>query len=189
MRGQAGRQEEQLLDSRSGLRDRTEHGTRNWTAGTAHPPLTVTHEPLGAGSGSVNVATMATAGFLLSARALQWHRQQNGSKMRECDAGAGAQTWPLSLPCQQLYLALSPGPSAYLQIMRQVKNLHKKPQLPLPKRRLQRTTSRHSGYAFSHQHGFGALITSGQSIRPKRTFLTTGSYSPYKETQGAVSRR
>lgn len=87
------------------------------------------------------------------------------------------------------FLMIQLKPTISDQIMRQVKNLHKKPQLPLPKRRLQRTTSRHSGYAFSHQHGFGALITSGQSIRPKRTFLTTGSYSPYKETQGAVSRR
>uniref|UniRef100_A0A670IYH9 Phospholipid-transporting ATPase n=1 Tax=Podarcis muralis TaxID=64176 RepID=A0A670IYH9_PODMU len=46
---------------------------------------------------------------------------------------------------------------------------------PSPKRRLQRKASRRSGYAFSHQYGFGALITSGRNMRP---FGVTRSFSP-----------
>uniref|UniRef100_A0A8C0FIW7 Phospholipid-transporting ATPase n=1 Tax=Bubo bubo TaxID=30461 RepID=A0A8C0FIW7_BUBBB len=40
-------------------------------------------------------------------------------------------------------------------------------------RRLRRTSTRRSGYAFSHQHGFGALIMSGRNMRPKSPFLAT----------------
>uniref|UniRef100_A0A6I8NNU4 Phospholipid-transporting ATPase n=1 Tax=Ornithorhynchus anatinus TaxID=9258 RepID=A0A6I8NNU4_ORNAN len=47
-------------------------------------------------------------------------------------------------------------------------------------RPLGRTSSRRSGYAFSHQHGFGALITSGRNMRAKSPFATTGTYSPNK---------
>uniref|UniRef100_A0A670IWD6 Phospholipid-transporting ATPase n=1 Tax=Podarcis muralis TaxID=64176 RepID=A0A670IWD6_PODMU len=49
---------------------------------------------------------------------------------------------------------------------------------PSPKRRLQRKASRRSGYAFSHQYGFGALITSGRNMRP---FGVTRSFSPNSE--------
>uniref|UniRef100_F7D760 Phospholipid-transporting ATPase n=1 Tax=Ornithorhynchus anatinus TaxID=9258 RepID=F7D760_ORNAN len=56
----------------------------------------------------------------------------------------------------------------------------KKPLPPPPKARLRRTSSRRSGYAFSHQHGFGALITSGRNMRAKSPFATTGTYSPNK---------
>uniref|UniRef100_A0A8D2Q7I9 Phospholipid-transporting ATPase n=1 Tax=Varanus komodoensis TaxID=61221 RepID=A0A8D2Q7I9_VARKO len=42
-------------------------------------------------------------------------------------------------------------------------------------------TSRRSGYAFSHQHGFGALITSGRNMRPKSPFAASGSFSPSSE--------
>uniref|UniRef100_A0A803Y5V6 Phospholipid-transporting ATPase n=1 Tax=Meleagris gallopavo TaxID=9103 RepID=A0A803Y5V6_MELGA len=45
-------------------------------------------------------------------------------------------------------------------------------------KRLRRTSTRRSGYAFSHQHGFGALIMSGRNMRPKSPFATTGTFSP-----------
>uniref|UniRef100_A0A803YKJ5 Phospholipid-transporting ATPase n=1 Tax=Meleagris gallopavo TaxID=9103 RepID=A0A803YKJ5_MELGA len=54
----------------------------------------------------------------------------------------------------------------------------KRPPPPSPKRRLRRTSTRRSGYAFSHQHGFGALIMSGRNMRPKSPFATTGTFSP-----------
>uniref|UniRef100_A0A8C3KMC0 Phospholipid-transporting ATPase n=1 Tax=Calidris pygmaea TaxID=425635 RepID=A0A8C3KMC0_9CHAR len=47
--------------------------------------------------------------------------------------------------------------------------------------RLRRTSTRRSGYAFSHQHGFGALIMSGRNMRPKSPFATTGTFSPNSE--------
>uniref|UniRef100_A0A803YGE6 Phospholipid-transporting ATPase n=1 Tax=Meleagris gallopavo TaxID=9103 RepID=A0A803YGE6_MELGA len=47
----------------------------------------------------------------------------------------------------------------------------KRPPPPSPKRRLRRTSTRRSGYAFSHQHGFGALIMSGRNMRPKSPFV------------------
>uniref|UniRef100_A0A674ITA2 Phospholipid-transporting ATPase n=1 Tax=Terrapene triunguis TaxID=2587831 RepID=A0A674ITA2_9SAUR len=50
-----------------------------------------------------------------------------------------------------------------------------------PGTRLRRTSTRRSGYAFSHQHGFGALIMSGRNMRPKLPFTTTGTFSPNSE--------
>lgn len=59
-----------------------------------------------------------------------------------------------------------------------MRELQKRPPPPSPKRRLRRSFSRRSGYAFSHQHGFGALITSGRNMRSRSPFSLTGSYSP-----------
>uniref|UniRef100_A0A8C3E323 Phospholipid-transporting ATPase n=1 Tax=Corvus moneduloides TaxID=1196302 RepID=A0A8C3E323_CORMO len=52
------------------------------------------------------------------------------------------------------------------------------PEILAHRRRLRRTSTRRSGYAFSHQHGFGALIMSGRNMRPKSPFATTGTFSP-----------
>uniref|UniRef100_A0A8C0FLF7 Phospholipid-transporting ATPase n=1 Tax=Bubo bubo TaxID=30461 RepID=A0A8C0FLF7_BUBBB len=60
----------------------------------------------------------------------------------------------------------------------QYEKAKKRPPPPSPKRRLRRTSTRRSGYAFSHQHGFGALIMSGRNMRPKSPFATTGTFSP-----------
>uniref|UniRef100_A0A8C3KJK4 Phospholipid-transporting ATPase n=1 Tax=Calidris pygmaea TaxID=425635 RepID=A0A8C3KJK4_9CHAR len=62
-----------------------------------------------------------------------------------------------------------------------IKEAKKRPPPPSPKRRLRRTSTRRSGYAFSHQHGFGALIMSGRNMRPKSPFATTGTFSPNSE--------
>ncbi|KAJ7335113.1 hypothetical protein JRQ81_013054 [Phrynocephalus forsythii] len=64
------------------------------------------------------------------------------------------------------------------KVLRRVRELQKRPPPPSPKRRQRRSVSRRSGYAFSHQQGFGALITSGRNMRPKSPFSHTGFYSP-----------
>ncbi|KAK2512177.1 phospholipid-transporting ATPase ID [Columba guinea] len=71
---------------------------------------------------------------------------------------------------------LKPTPSD--KVLLKIKEAKKRPPPPSPKRRLRRTSTRRSGYAFSHQHGFGALIMSGRNMRPKSPFGTTGTFSP-----------
>ncbi|XP_060092630.1 phospholipid-transporting ATPase ID-like [Heteronotia binoei] len=72
-------------------------------------------------------------------------------------------------------------PTVSDKVLSKVRELQKRPPVPLPKRQLQRSISRRSGYAFSHQHGFGALITSGRNMRPKSPFGIMGSFSPNTE--------
>ncbi|XP_068781065.1 phospholipid-transporting ATPase ID [Struthio camelus] len=72
-------------------------------------------------------------------------------------------------------------PTASDKVLRKIKEAKKRPPPPSPKRRLRRTSTRRSGYAFSHQHGFGALIMSGRNMRPKSPFATTGTFSPNSE--------
>ncbi|XP_050799507.1 phospholipid-transporting ATPase ID-like isoform X1 [Gopherus flavomarginatus] len=67
------------------------------------------------------------------------------------------------------------------KVLRKIRAAKKQPPPPLPKTRLRRTSTRRSGYAFSHQHGFGALIMSGRNMRPKLPFTTTGTFSPNSE--------
>lgn len=67
------------------------------------------------------------------------------------------------------------------KVLRKIRAAKKRPPPPLPKTRLRRTSTRRSGYAFSHQHGFGALIMSGRNMRPKLPFTTTGTFSPNSE--------
>ncbi|XP_065596134.1 phospholipid-transporting ATPase ID-like [Cyrtonyx montezumae] len=69
-------------------------------------------------------------------------------------------------------------PTASDNVLLKIKEAKKRPPPPSPKRRLRRTSTRRSGYAFSHQHGFGALIMSGRNMRPKSPFATTGTFSP-----------
>ncbi|NWY52345.1 AT8B5 ATPase, partial [Chionis minor] len=71
---------------------------------------------------------------------------------------------------------LKPTPSD--KVLLKINEAKKRPPPPSPKRRLRRTSTRRSGYAFSHQHGFGALIMSGRNMRPKSPFATTGTFSP-----------
>ncbi|XP_062984436.1 phospholipid-transporting ATPase ID-like isoform X2 [Elgaria multicarinata webbii] len=73
-------------------------------------------------------------------------------------------------------------PTVSDKVLHQVNMLRKTahPLVPKPQH-LQRRASRRSGYAFSHQHGFGALITSGLNMRPKSPFGISGSFSPNSE--------
>ncbi|XP_067399668.1 phospholipid-transporting ATPase ID-like isoform X2 [Emydura macquarii macquarii] len=72
-------------------------------------------------------------------------------------------------------------PTVSDKVLRKIREAKKRPPSPLPKMRLRRTSTRRSGYAFSHQHGFGALIMSGRNMRPKLPFTTTGTFSPNSE--------
>ncbi|CAM4667178.1 phospholipid-transporting ATPase ID-like isoform X1 [Lepidochelys kempii] len=72
-------------------------------------------------------------------------------------------------------------PTVSDKVLRKIREAKKRPPPPLPKTRLRRTSTRRSGYAFSHQHGFGALIMSGRNMRPKLPFTTTGTFSPNSE--------
>ncbi|XP_062476415.1 phospholipid-transporting ATPase FetA-like [Pezoporus occidentalis] len=71
---------------------------------------------------------------------------------------------------------LRPTPSD--KVLLKIKEAKKRPPPPSPRRHLRRTSTRRSGYAFAHQHGFGALIMSGRNMRPKSPFATTGTFSP-----------
>ncbi|KAM3847610.1 phospholipid-transporting ATPase ID-like isoform 2-T4 [Vipera latastei] len=67
------------------------------------------------------------------------------------------------------------------QVVRKVKQLRKAPGPPALKRYLQRSASRRSGYAFSHQQGFGDLITSGRNMRLKGPQAGLVSLAPYAQ--------
>uniref|UniRef100_A0A8C6YGK7 Phospholipid-transporting ATPase n=1 Tax=Naja naja TaxID=35670 RepID=A0A8C6YGK7_NAJNA len=63
----------------------------------------------------------------------------------------------------------------------QVLLLRKSPGPPALKRYLQRSASRRSGYAFSHQQGFGDLITSGRNMRLKSPAASPAPFAPYAQ--------
>ncbi|KAG8131363.1 hypothetical protein E2320_017938 [Naja naja] len=72
-------------------------------------------------------------------------------------------------------------PSLSDQVVRKVKQLRKSPGPPALKRYLQRSASRRSGYAFSHQQGFGDLITSGRNMRLKSPAASPAPFAPYAQ--------
>ncbi|XP_058028464.1 phospholipid-transporting ATPase ID-like isoform X2 [Ahaetulla prasina] len=72
-------------------------------------------------------------------------------------------------------------PSLSDQVVRKVRQLRKAPGPPALKRYLQRSASRRSGYAFSHQQGFGALITSGRNMRLKSPAAGSAAFLPYAQ--------
>uniref|UniRef100_H9GVL9 P-type ATPase C-terminal domain-containing protein n=1 Tax=Anolis carolinensis TaxID=28377 RepID=H9GVL9_ANOCA len=55
--------------------------------------------------------------------------------------------------------------------------------------RLRRGSSRRSGYAFSHQHGFGALITSGRNMRARAPFSFPTSLVPSAASVASRARK
>ncbi|XP_059581349.1 phospholipid-transporting ATPase ID isoform X2 [Alligator mississippiensis] len=79
------------------------------------------------------------------------------------------------------FLKVQLKPTVSDKVVQKIKEYKKRPLPPSPKRRLRRTSTRRSGYAFSHQHGFGALIMSGRNMRPKSPFGVTGTFSPNSE--------
>ncbi|XP_053556992.1 phospholipid-transporting ATPase ID [Bombina bombina] len=69
-------------------------------------------------------------------------------------------------------------PSTSDKILKKITEAKKRP-LPPPRRaKIRRTSSRRSGYAFSHQQGFGDLITSGRNFRARSPFHHMGKFSP-----------
>ncbi|XP_032070253.1 phospholipid-transporting ATPase ID [Thamnophis elegans] len=79
------------------------------------------------------------------------------------------------------FLKMQLMPSLSDQVVRKVRQLRKAPGPPALKRYLQRSASRRSGYAFSHQQGFGDLITSGRNMRLKSPPASSPAFSPYAQ--------
>ncbi|KAK9408713.1 phospholipid-transporting ATPase ID-like [Crotalus adamanteus] len=79
------------------------------------------------------------------------------------------------------FLKMQLMPTLSDQVVRKVKQLRKAPGPPALKHYLQRSASRRSGYAFSHQQGFGDLITSGRNMRLKAPPAGLISSSPYAQ--------
>ncbi|KAM4707838.1 phospholipid-transporting ATPase ID-like [Discoglossus pictus] len=67
-------------------------------------------------------------------------------------------------------------PSYSDKVLKKIREAKKRPMPPPRRAKLRRTSSRRSGYAFSHQHGYGDLITSGRNFRSP--FHHTGRFSP-----------
>ncbi|OCU02794.1 phospholipid-transporting ATPase ID [Xenopus laevis] len=76
-------------------------------------------------------------------------------------------------------------PSVSDKFQKKIREAKKRPPPPPPKARLRRTSSRRSGYAFSHQQGYGDLITSGRNFRPKIPFHQTGKFAPNERARQA----
>ncbi|XP_073536484.1 phospholipid-transporting ATPase ID-like [Phyllobates terribilis] len=64
------------------------------------------------------------------------------------------------------------------RIQKKIREAKKRPAPPPRKAQIRRTSSRRSGYAFSHTQGYGDLITSGKTFRSKIPFHQTGRFSP-----------
>ncbi|XP_040277126.1 phospholipid-transporting ATPase ID-like [Bufo bufo] len=71
------------------------------------------------------------------------------------------------------------------RIQKKIREAKKRP-IPPPRRaRIRRTSSRRSGYAFSHTQGYGDLITSGKTFRSKIPFHQTGKFSPNERSRNS----
>ncbi|XP_069068532.1 phospholipid-transporting ATPase ID-like [Pleurodeles waltl] len=68
-------------------------------------------------------------------------------------------------------------------VQKKIREEKKRPPPPPRRVRLRRTSSRRSGYAFSHQQGYGDLIMSGRSFHPRSPFSTTGKFSPNERSR------
>nr|XP_060617075.1 phospholipid-transporting ATPase ID-like [Anolis sagrei ordinatus] len=75
------------------------------------------------------------------------------------------------------FLKMQLRPTISDKVLARIRFLRRLPP-PSPKFRMRRGSSRRSGYAFSHQHGFGALITSGRNMRPRAPFSFSTSFAP-----------
>ncbi|XP_056402756.1 phospholipid-transporting ATPase ID-like [Hyla sarda] len=69
------------------------------------------------------------------------------------------------------------------RIQAKIREAKKRPMPPPRKARIRRTSSRRSGYAFSHTQGYGDLITSGKTFRSKIPFHQTGKFSPNERSR------
>ncbi|XP_029437776.1 probable phospholipid-transporting ATPase IM isoform X2 [Rhinatrema bivittatum] len=81
------------------------------------------------------------------------------------------------------FLKAELSPSFSDKILCKIREAKKRPPPPPRRIRLRRTSSRRSGYAFSHQHGFGDLIMSGRTFRAKSPFSSTGTFSPNERSR------
>lgn len=86
--------------------------------------------------------------------------------------------------CNGVFLPLLP---LLLLVFRQVRRLQQSRKRAGPQeqslRRVRRTSSRRSAYAFSHQQGYGELITSGKNMRMS---TVSSSHSPGRTAHGST---
>ncbi|XP_074052254.1 phospholipid-transporting ATPase FetA-like [Macrotis lagotis] len=71
-------------------------------------------------------------------------------------------------------------PTKIDKVHRKIRECMKNPTPPPAQMRLRRTSSRRSAYAFAHQYGFGALITSGKNMKSRAPFGFGDNYSSHK---------
>lgn len=70
------------------------------------------------------------------------------------------------------------------QVMFKVKRTKPAPSPPARRTRMRRTSSRRSGYAFSHAQGYGDLVTSGRFLRRPAVSRASGLTNMGRATTG-----
>ncbi|XP_074136387.1 phospholipid-transporting ATPase FetA-like isoform X1 [Sminthopsis crassicaudata] len=78
------------------------------------------------------------------------------------------------------FLRMELAPTKVDKVLSKIRECMKYSLPPPPRMRLRRTSSRRSAYAFAHQHGFGALITSGKNMKSRAKFGFGDNFSSYK---------
>ncbi|XP_051828748.1 phospholipid-transporting ATPase FetA-like [Antechinus flavipes] len=78
------------------------------------------------------------------------------------------------------FLRIELVPTKVDKVLSKIRECMKYPLPPPPRMRLRRTSSRRSAYAFAHQHGFGALITSGKNMKSRAKFGFGDNFSSLK---------
>ncbi|XP_072462880.1 phospholipid-transporting ATPase FetA-like isoform X4 [Notamacropus eugenii] len=78
------------------------------------------------------------------------------------------------------FLRMEFWPTKVEKVLNKIRECMKNPVPPPTKTRLRRTSSRRSAYAFAHQSGFGALITSGKNVKSRAPFGFGDNYSSHK---------
>lgn len=71
-----------------------------------------------------------------------------------------------------------------LQVMLKVRQAKAAPPTPPRRRHIRRTSSRRSGYAFSHTQGYGDLVTSGRFLRRPAVSRASGFVHVGRATAG-----
>ncbi|TNM89370.1 hypothetical protein fugu_003604 [Takifugu bimaculatus] len=72
------------------------------------------------------------------------------------------------------FLSIRLCPSVNEKVMRKVRQAKATPPPPTRRRQIRRTSSRRSGYAFSHAQGYGDLVTSGRFLRRNAVSRASG---------------
>uniref|UniRef100_A0A674MXB9 Phospholipid-transporting ATPase n=1 Tax=Takifugu rubripes TaxID=31033 RepID=A0A674MXB9_TAKRU len=72
------------------------------------------------------------------------------------------------------FLSIRLCPSVNEKVMRKVRQAKATPPPPTRRRQIRRTSSRRSGYAFSHVQGYGDLVTSGRFLRRNAVSRASG---------------
>ncbi|XP_024908720.1 phospholipid-transporting ATPase ID-like isoform X2 [Cynoglossus semilaevis] len=82
------------------------------------------------------------------------------------------------------FLLIQLSPTINDKVMFKVRQARATPPPPPQRRRIRRTSSRRSGYAFSHAQGYGDLVTSGRFLRRPAVSRSTGFPGMGRTTSG-----